>query len=206
VARCSVRAWPGIEAQLQTVGWGRYGEYYANPEVARVRRESCRIRAARRLIASAGGKAFHARQRPQLDSATAQQSAGSQPSISRQSAGPQPTVSRQSAETVNGNGKRYGTVQAFNVERLTRTVSPHEKASTEETRFLAELAEAFARWSPTAASQELTNWGGWWRKAFRSSPDKAGRVLAEINSMIRERRILKSPGRAAADLWKRLPD
>ena len=60
-------------------------------------------------------------------------------------------------------------------------------------------------WSPPGAKAELTNWGGWWRNRFRKCPDKARRVLAEIKSMILEKRIRTTPGRAAIDLWKRLP-
>ena len=40
---------------------------------------------------------------------------------------------------------------------------------------------------------------------FREDPEKAQRVLAEVRSMVKERRITTHPGAAAFDLWKRLP-
>ncbi len=55
------------------------------------------------------------------------------------------------------------------------------------------------------AARELANWGGWWRNRFREDHAKADRVLAEVLSMVRERRITFSPGAAAVDLWGRLP-
>ena len=56
-----------------------------------------------------------------------------------------------------------------------------------------------------ATGLELTNWGGWWRNRYRENPDKARRVLADIRSLVRERKVLGSPGAAAFDLWARLP-
>ena len=51
----------------------------------------------------------------------------------------------------------------------------------------------------------MENWGGWWRNRYREDPEKARRVLAEVRSMIRERRIHTNPGAAGKDLWSRLP-
>ena len=59
--------------------------------------------------------------------------------------------------------------------------------------------------SPKTAKAELVNWGGWWRNRFREDADKARRVLAEINSMIKEHRILENPGAAAATFGKGSP-
>jgi len=89
------------------------------------------------------------------------------------------------------------------VERLTLSGSPHEEPSSEENRFLSTLAETLAGFDPKQASQELTNWGGWWRLRFREDPDKARRVLAEVGSMIRENRIHTNAGACAKDLWGR---
>jgi hypothetical protein len=58
---------------------------------------------------------------------------------------------------------------------------------------------------PKHPQDELANWGGWWRNRFREAPDKARRVLAEVRSMIRERKIKTKPGATAVDLWKRFP-
>ena len=62
-----------------------------------------------------------------------------------------------------------------------------------------------AAFAPDTARTELANWGGWWRNRFRERPNKAWRVLTEVRSMARERRITQNPGAAAADLWKRSP-
>jgi len=78
--------------------------------------------------------------------------------------------------------------------------------SAEERLFLVSLNNVLRRYSPDLAKTEMTNWGGWWRNAFRTSPDKTRRVLADLNNMISERRIISNPGAAALDLWKRLPD
>ena len=83
--------------------------------------------------------------------------------------------------------------------------TPSPKAA-EERLFLAELLTSLRRFDPKLASAELTNWGGWWRNAFRTNPAKTRRVLAELTSMITEHRVHSNPGAAAADLWKRLPD
>jgi len=93
----------------------------------------------------------------------------------------------------------------FNAERLTCSVSAHEKGSTKEQPFLREVKEVLHLWSPAFAQNELDNYGGWWRNRFRENPGKSGRVLAEIRSMIREGRISGNPGAAAMDLWKRFP-
>ena len=95
--------------------------------------------------------------------------------------------------------------KAFNAERLTRSVSAHEKSPGAEKDFLEDVKAALEAWGPERAAAELTNWGGWWRNRFREDGSKAQRVLAEIRSMVRERRILSNPGAAAMDLWGRLP-
>ena len=88
-------------------------------------------------------------------------------------------------------------------ERSTFTSSPPEKQSEEENRFLKDLVLTFADFDQKQSSQELTNWGGWWRLRFREDPGKARRVLAEVRSMITEKRIRRNVGAAAKDLWER---
>jgi len=85
------------------------------------------------------------------------------------------------------------------------SASPPSSEGSAEQKFLGNVMEVMATWSPKEGSAELTNWGGWWRNRFRQDPGKARRILAEIASMIREHRITGSPGAAAGDLWKRLP-
>ena len=86
---------------------------------------------------------------------------------------------------------------ALTAERLARSVSPHEKPSSAEKQFLAELLETFGRWNPKFAKAELANWGRWWWTRFRTCPDKTRWVLADICSMIREGKITEDPGKAA---------
>ena len=95
--------------------------------------------------------------------------------------------------------------RAVNAERSTLSVSPLQKATEPEEKFLADVFGVICEWNPAGGRLELVNWGGWWRNRFREDPDKARRILAEIASMIREHRITGSPGAAAGDLWKRLP-
>ena len=83
--------------------------------------------------------------------------------------------------------------------------TPEAPNPSPENKFLAELLVVLERYSPASAQAELTNWGGWWRNAFRTDPDKSRRVLADTNNMISEGRITSNPGAAAADLWRRLP-
>jgi len=86
-----------------------------------------------------------------------------------------------------------------------RSASPPSSKGAAEQKFLAQVVEIIAAWSPKEASKELTNWGGWWRNRYRENPDKAHKILAEVRVLIREQRITGTPGAAAGDLWKRLP-
>ena len=70
---------------------------------------------------------------------------------------------------------------------------------------MEEVKATMESFSTKFATAELENWGGWWRNRYREDPDKAGRVLAEIRSMVKERRIQTNPGKAATDFWARLP-
>ena len=113
---------------------------------------------------------------------------------------------------VKGEGTKVSTLTLLNHERSTLNVnsstlmvSARKGEAGAEKDFLADVHDQLTSFSPKEANSELTNWGGWWRNRFRESPDRARRVLAEIGSMCRERRILSSPGAAAADLWTRLP-
>ena len=105
----------------------------------------------------------------------------------------------------NSSKTKKLTVNAVNNEQLLRTGSLQEESGSGEKRFLADVLEAYALWDPEWASRELEEWGGWWRNRVRENADKARRVLADIRSMIRERKIMQDPGKAAYDLWNRLP-
>ena len=104
-----------------------------------------------------------------------------------------PRICHSNADKSKIKNKRIKISLAFNAERLTLSVSTRKAGAGPEKEFLAEVSEAFAKSSPKTAKAELVNWGGWWRNRFREDPDKARRVLAEINSMIKEHRILENP-------------
>lgn len=91
-------------------------------------------------------------------------------------------------------------------ERLTLSGLPREKAAkSPEKEFLTSVGEVMEAWKKGAGSSEMKNWGGWWRNKFRKNPKKARAVLNDVRSLVKERRITKSPGNAAVDLWNRLP-
>ena len=93
---------------------------------------------------------------------------------------------------------------ALNTICSTRSSSA-KKGDDREGNFLKDLREGFHRFSPKEAAAEINNWGGWWRNRYRENPDKAQRVLNEVLSMIKERKIKRNPGAAGVDLWNRLP-
>lgn len=90
-------------------------------------------------------------------------------------------------------------------QHLTFSGSTREQPRDAERDFLEDLRTALSGFSPGQATAEMENWGGWWRNRFREDPAKARRVLGELASMIRERKIRRNPGAAGLDLWKRLP-
>jgi len=83
-------------------------------------------------------------------------------------------------------------------------VGKFKKASAEN-RFLLEMAEVMETWKLGTGKKELSSSGGWWRMKFRAEPDKMRRILADVGGMIKEGKILDHPGKAAVDLWERLP-
>ena len=92
-------------------------------------------------------------------------------------------------------------------ERLTLGASPLEKGATEaEQDYLGDVASVMERWKKGASVMELHDWGAWWRVLFRRNPKKARAVLADVAVMVKEGRISGTPGAAAMDLNKRLPE
>ncbi len=74
-----------------------------------------------------------------------------------------------------------------------------------EKQFLHDVHALCETHQQGSGSAELEDWGGWFRNRFREDPDKARRVLADIASLARERKLAKGPGAAFYDLWQRLP-
>ena len=185
-------ALPALLKELRTLGWRRTGSVLRNEAVEEVRREAERCLRARRAISRSGH----------------QRRWGGAPAD-----GMPPACQRHAASTADGmpaactvqDGKQDSTVHALNsVERSTLSASPR-KAKAGEAEFLQAVHDVLEAWRQGSATAELQNWGGWWRQAFRGNPRKARAVLNDVSAMARERRVTGSPGKAAVDLWKRLP-
>jgi hypothetical protein len=73
-----------------------------------------------------------------------------------------------------------------------------------ENLFLLDVGAMMETWKKGSSKAELANSGGWWRQAFRADPKLMRQVLAEILSMVKERKIIETPGQAAVDWWQRL--
>ena len=94
-------------------------------------------------------------------------------------------------------------LSGLTAERFTGSSPEVEHQASEERRFLKDLAATCAGFDPKQSKAELDNWGGWWRNRFREDPARAWRILAEVASMIREKRVRRNAGAAAKDLWDR---
>jgi hypothetical protein len=201
LAKVPAQGWASVAAELENLGWRAYKGRLINPKVAQVLKEARKTMLARHVLAKAGARARWdaARSTEGIRPTSAPHSdpiASALPSA-MPSALPTAMPVQDSTEQNNTAIKP--------VERLTFSGSTREQPRDGEGGFLAELSSALATFNSSAAQSELANWGGWWRNRFRENPAKARRILAEIRSMIRERRIRHNPGAAAKDLWDRLP-
>ena len=203
LCRVAEDQWPGVLEELAVLGWRERSGRLWHREVRRVRAEAVE---AVKQCRQAGQ---HGAQRRWNKAPAGREPSGpdTPPNgdpIATPLATPLATPMQIKSKSKSENMKEIE--RALNeAERLTLSVSAHEKSPGAEKDFLGDVKAALEAWGPERAEAELTNWGGWWRKRFRESPDKARRVLAEIRSMVREGRILSNPGAAAMDLWKRLP-
>ena len=193
LARVPPDQWATVLAELKAVGWHTRNGRLVNPAVAALRDQARDACAGRRAISAAGNRA---RWRPaghpdRTPDGNPDGTADGLPS------GLQMKM-KMKMEKKNEEAMKPD-------ERLTLSGSTREQPRDGEREFLEELSGTLATFNPSAAQAELTNWGGWWRNRFRENPAKARRVLAELRSMIRERRIRRNPGAAAKDLWDRLP-
>jgi hypothetical protein len=191
-------ALPPILKELGLLGWQQRGGRLLNPAIAAIRREALSAMAVRKAMGRvAARKRWHG---------------GDHPPGMRSACGPHTDGIPCAMPTACAPNTQYSTVHNSTShaiktdERLTLSGSPREKtALAPETEFLSAVAEVLEQWRKGSAKAELQNWGAWWRSRFRKSPRKARAVLNDIRSLVVERRITKSPGNAAVDLWKRLP-
>jgi hypothetical protein len=216
LARATPKQWPRILQELRRLGWHRHGRRLYNHDIAETLREAHSIQAVRRAAGKLGSQGRWHSSKPPSDSPAPARPPRKIPSS--------PSPKKHHAEGIGkGIGKRMPTAMplqltvnspeftvnspdlAVNSERLARTVSARKGSASGEKAFLEQVSQAMRLFAPKTAQDEIVNWGGWWRNRYRENPAKATRIIAEIASMIREKRILSNPGAAAHDLWKRLP-
>jgi hypothetical protein len=214
-ARVTAKRWPSVLVELSAAGWRVHRGKLVNRRVLAVLSEA---RAALRQSKTAGARGGR------LSAAVRREAAATPPGadprglredpgeggLERPSSDPAPTLERASSDPpARLKTDRDSEEQTSNTmrtdERSTLSSSAQEVSSDREGHFMRSVEETLALFSPEKARLEMANWGGWWRTRYREAPDKARRLLAEIRSMIQERRIRKNPGATAADLWKRLP-
>jgi hypothetical protein len=195
------RKWESVELELHKVGWRWRKADLCHPEVAKSRREAIRFLQARAAAGGAGAKRRWGRR----SSARV-----AEPKVSHSKAKAELEVSEGKAVATHGTDGTDGTQsthldKALSAERLPRSVSPLEKPQEGEAAFIADVVRLCESHLQGSSEPEIENWGGWWRNRYRESPQKAGKVLAEVRVLVREGRITRSPGAAAMDLWGRLP-
>lgn len=193
LARVPKEQWPAIFTELRVLGWRRKGPHLVNPAVARIRTAAEKARAAAVERARIGADARWHDDGPDTPM--------------REASSKHPARMLPPCRLDGQESRQEGTDRALNAsERLPRTVLARKGESPQkEKQFLGDVREAFSASSGDTAAKELRDWGGWWRNRYRENPGKAGRVLADIRSLIREGKILSNPGAAAVDLWSRLP-
>jgi hypothetical protein len=189
VGKVPRKLWPSVLRELHSVGWRTHAGRLCNPAIGAIREDAVAACEARRASSLAANQA---RWHP-----------AASPSRSPDRSPDALPTGLQSKIREDEKKKRED--HAVNDERLTLSSEPPRKGDDRERNFLKELSEGFHRFSPKDAVAESKNWGGWWRNRYRENPDKAQRVLNEVLSMIKERKIKRNPGAAGVDLWNRLP-
>ncbi len=184
MTRLSAGTWRTVKKELIAHGWRVRGGHFSHRWALTVLRAVTELRDARTASARNAALARWA-------------DAGRMPDASGAEC---------AAHAINNKENKTAQVQRNKkAERSTLMAMEGGSPSSEENRFLAEVAAVFNAWRPKGASRELAEWGGWWRNRYRDNSTKARRVLGELASMVRERRITRAAGPAARDLWKRMP-
>ena len=203
LARVPARQWERVLAELAGVGWvqGRGGLRHA--AVRGVWLEAKRYRRKKQSAGAQGAEATRKQWRRRQGSARAVPGRGK----ARARAMPQPGCQGTAGGAPGPVPLQDSTApdQTVNAERLPRSGSPRGQEARGEADFMAELREVCETWRAGSSQAELANWGGWWRNRYREDPGKMRRVLADVRSLVKEGRIMESPGAAAVDLWGRLP-
>jgi hypothetical protein len=209
LARVPPSAWSRVLAELAALGWRTKGHSLTNASVRRPWLEATRRRISAAARGKTGGEARwqeRAQESPARSRSSAPNGSLAKPKLSHSSAIAELKRVRVRVRVKGRGEERSGYRAIKKAERLTFSPSARQaSAPSPEQEYLADVAAVMALASPIAAEKELDNWGGWWRNRYRENPDKSRRVLAEVRSMIRERRVTTNPGAAAVDLWGRLP-
>ena len=205
LGRVSKARWPAIAAELAQLGWRTARGRICHSGVHRVRAEAVGF-----LSSAESGGRKGAERRWRKSKALAEPSSPDGPPNGVPNSPPNGNpigtpMPINSNSDINSN--RTSTVQnAVNLSDHSMCIGSVPKGRGKaEKEFLSDVADMFKLWAPAFATEELRNWGGWWRNRFREQPAKARRMVGELASMIREGRITDNPGSAATDLWNRLP-
>ncbi|MCX6923915.1 MAG: hypothetical protein NT154_12015 [Verrucomicrobia bacterium] len=203
VARCTAKRWPNVLQELRKLGWHNHRQRLLNHAVAATLNEAKQYQ---QLNATRASRAANARWSEKQKLLLEPEKTPPAPRSTEPVPGHAPSIAASIAPAMPvQNSTEQHSLALNKAERLTCSASARKSDATAEKDFIGEVKLHMTTFSPKQARQEMDNWGGWWRNRFRENPAKARKVLAEIASMIREKRILMNPGAAASDLWKRLP-
>ena len=198
LARVGAEQWAAVLTELTALGWREHKGRLSHLKVQRVRGEALGML---RVARETGRVGANRRWSPRRAIGSLWGPHGDR------NGDPMPVHGKQYSTSTNAlnPAERLKESEAGKADGSALSGSAQEKGAGDEKRFLEEVREMLELWKPTASKRELENWGGWWRNRFRENPRKAAAVLADIRSLVRERRISQTPGQAAVDLWKRLP-
>ena len=209
LARVTLAEWPAIETELRNHGWRTRAGRLFHSGIHSVLVEARKATAHRTFISASANKSRwhsqHVSDQPLTEVPESKQLKLAPPALpsgvpsgvpSGIPSGLPPTVTVQ-----NSNSTAAKAVNRAELLQCSGSQPPEDSGAEKE--LMTELLATLQAYNGKLAAKELTNWGGWWRNRFRENPAKTRRVLAEIKSMIRERRMRRNPGAAANDLWSR---
>ncbi len=204
ITRLSPDDWPAVAAELRNCGWHSHHGRFLSPWVLRVLRDSLAAHRYWSRKASAAAQVRWGADTPPPTPAPPDAQSNAQ-ALLRQC-----HVKAKAKSTLKDNsslkrspGDSPRKSDGPEIERPEPPATPAQARS--EADFLGEVAALCNLHRPGSAARELQLWGGWWRLRFREDPDKCRTILADVQSMIRERRLTGRPGAACVDLWHRLP-
>ncbi len=191
IARCTPAQWKTVAPALNQYGWRPVRGRFTHRAIMRALREAQQARRAASDLSAAGNRARWG---------SARTPAGTPARIPP---GLPPGSLLNNSKIQSTKGSLHSSKCT---EHLMRGASLPKKQLDQEKSFLEQLRQLCEHHRQGSGQTELDDWGGWFRLRFREQPRKAARILAEVAGMLRERKLLKSPGAAFYDLWQRLPD